>query len=256
MKAFDVNAPSYDEEFSFTKIGVAQRQRVWSYLDDVFKNKKLSILELNGGTGIDAQKFSRLGHDILYTDNSFGMIDAAKAKCRDRTNIRFKMLDLKKVKGSNLGEEFDMIFSNFGGLNALSKSDLYDLSNFVNRHLKKNGSLIMVIMPKDTILDNWYRKIKKTDIIIKSDINPTNVNVSGQTFETYYHNYKEITGLFSQYKKLKIFPTGFFPSYFENWFDNKNVTWKIFKLIENLFCKIPIFSNYSDHYLIHLNRQN
>jgi len=49
---FDIAAMHYDENFTFSNIGKAQRQRVFDYLKPFLNSSKtLSILELNCGTG-------------------------------------------------------------------------------------------------------------------------------------------------------------------------------------------------------------
>ncbi|NNJ54292.1 MAG: class I SAM-dependent methyltransferase, partial [Ignavibacteriaceae bacterium] len=69
--AFDSVAENYDATFTQTKIGKAQREIVWGYLESVLIDKdNLKILELNCGTGEDAVWFSKKGHTVLATDVS------------------------------------------------------------------------------------------------------------------------------------------------------------------------------------------
>ena len=84
---FDIASAQYDTAFTFSKIGKAQRKMVFKYLNPILtQRQKLSILELNCGTGEDAIRFAQLGHHVLATDISEGMINVAKAKATP--NIR------------------------------------------------------------------------------------------------------------------------------------------------------------------------
>jgi ubiquinone/menaquinone biosynthesis C-methylase UbiE len=78
---FDIASINYDNTFTFSNIGKAQRNRVFKYLNPLIKKrKKLSILELNCGTGTDAITFGNLGHNVIATDISQEMINTAALK--------------------------------------------------------------------------------------------------------------------------------------------------------------------------------
>ena len=80
QEAFDNYAEHYDEHFTNSLIGKAQRQQVYSYLSTLnyFTNKK--ILEINCGTGEDAKVFSEHKSHVTATDISEKMIAFAKRK--------------------------------------------------------------------------------------------------------------------------------------------------------------------------------
>ena len=42
---------AYDREFTFSRIGMAQRRMVWRYLDRMLQMPGMNVLELNCGTG-------------------------------------------------------------------------------------------------------------------------------------------------------------------------------------------------------------
>ncbi|MEM6454274.1 MAG: methyltransferase [Acidobacteriota bacterium] len=74
---FDALAPSYDDDFTRTAVGRAQRRAVWRLVDDCFPAGG-QVLELGCGTGVDAQRLAARGLQVLATDASPGMLAAAR----------------------------------------------------------------------------------------------------------------------------------------------------------------------------------
>ena len=68
------------------------------------------------------------------------MIEIAKNKY-DHSNLIFKQLDLQTIHTEIFKEKFDLLFSNFGGLNCLSKQDLKEFLNNSTSILKPQGML-------------------------------------------------------------------------------------------------------------------
>ena len=92
MKAnFDHHAINYDAYFSNSLIGKAQRERVHYFLNKQLEKKKknLRVLEINCGTGIDADWLAKKGHFVIASDISSKMIEIAKNKY-DHSNLIFK----------------------------------------------------------------------------------------------------------------------------------------------------------------------
>ena len=120
---FDAAAPVYDQSFTHTTIGRLQRERVWHYLKPyITPNTPKDILEINCGTGEDALYMGRLGHAVWATDLSEKMIVQAKAKAENV--VQFKRMDLRDLKKEFPNQHFDVLFSNFGGLNCINAHDL------------------------------------------------------------------------------------------------------------------------------------
>ena len=148
---FNSVADNYDAAFTHTKIGKAQREIVWAYLEKVLSGKtELKILELNCGTGEDAVWFAGKGHSVLATDISEKMLEISEQKIQENNlsnRIKTKKVDLTKIVEQNLNARFDFIFSNFGGINCLDFNELYKLPDSLSKLLNPGGRLIMVIMP-------------------------------------------------------------------------------------------------------------
>ncbi len=129
--AFDRIAEQYDEMFTRSLIGRAQRSAVWEVLRHRFA-KGDRVLELNCGTGEDALFLAKLGVSIVACDASERMIAvatsrmAAEVGCAD---VQFRILSNERIGELHDTGVFDGALSNFSGLNCVA-----DLS-FVARQL-------------------------------------------------------------------------------------------------------------------------
>jgi SAM-dependent methyltransferase len=114
--AFDTAAPTYDAEFTDTRLGRWLRARVWQHLDFAPGQR---VLELGCGTGEDALFLNQRGVSVLATDISAGMLAEAARKA---PGVEFAQQDAGHL---SLEETFDVAFANFGELNCLR--DLHTL---------------------------------------------------------------------------------------------------------------------------------
>jgi len=150
-----------------------------------------------------------------------------------------------------LDQQFDLIFSNFGGLNCLNPDQLQRLAEWSLKHLNEDGSLILVIMPRDTLIEKWYRKYKgdNTSFEQRQGDNPTVVNVDGQAVHTYFYNPDEVIELLPTLKVKTVKATGYVPSY---WSGNRleglvlGLGW--------LFGLFGLGAQYGDHFLVHFRK--
>lgn len=256
---FDSASNQYDKVFTFSNIGKAQRKSVYNYINFVIKSKKkLSILEINCGTGEDAILFGSFGHDVIATDISEGMIKVANAKKYPK-NITFKALDINILSMDLFDKKFDLIFSNFGGLNCLSNEKLSDFIKNSSGMLNPKGKLILIIMPKNCLWERFYFSLKgnykkaKRRSTSKSII----VNVDGADVKTWYYNPKDIVSLTEMsYNTKKIKPIGLAvpPSYLENSFLAKKPILSILKGVDRIITG-SFWAKYSDHFLIELEKK-
>jgi ubiquinone/menaquinone biosynthesis C-methylase UbiE len=261
QQAFDTIAKNYDASFTNSIIGTAQREIVWSYLEKTLpNNKNLNILELNCGTGEDAVWFAKKGHYVLATDVSEKMLEIARIKVRDKhlsDKIDTKLLDINKMEGFNKSEDFDLIYSNFGGINCITFKQLFNLPTFLNQLLKPTGRLIMIIMPEFCLWEMVYftLKLNLKKAFRRSSTKGVNVKLNDQEIITYYYSPIIIRKIFNKYfDQAKVIPVGFFipPSYLEKFFSKKNRTFNFVKKLESFVADWSLLSSYSDHFLIDL----
>ena len=122
------------------------------------KNKGKKLLELNCGTGEDAVWLVHQGCEVLATDISEGMVAVARLKSETlpvelTKKVEFKVKAAESIVTIANEEKFDLIFSNFGGLNCLSPEQLTQLSEGAAHQLRPEGMLVMVVMGRKCIWD-------------------------------------------------------------------------------------------------------
>ncbi|WP_108803815.1 class I SAM-dependent methyltransferase [Aquimarina sp. Aq107] len=261
-ESFDIAAVTYDSTFTNSKIGELQRNLVHEHLIKILPiNQKLDILEINCGTGHDGIWLANRGHRVIATDISLEMISIARSKQQNNnSNVKFEQLDINKLETFSYEHSFDLIFSDFGGLNCLSPNQLTQFFITAEKKLKPNGQIIGVIMPKHCIVENSY-------FIIKGDLkkafrrntnNAVMANVDGTDVATWYYDPKNIKKTTRNLFSIdKVAPIGFCipPSYLEPFFKNKLRILRVLKNLDIFFNRFSFLSKYSDHYLISLSKK-
>lgn len=255
MKAdFDQAAINYDNTFTNTEIGKMQRELVYAELSKHLTSVK-NILEINCGTGEDAIWLAKQNFNVTATDISTNMIEIAKSKA----NLNFKVADINLIATTFEGEKFDLLLSNFGGLNCLSKSELENFFGNIDSILFEKGKLALVIMPKNTLWERFYFLVKaQFKNISRRKKESVIAHVDGENVTTYYYNPKDIVNLAkANFETIAIKPIGFFvpPSYLNGVFKNKKGFLRFLNRLEQGVKNTTSLSKYADHYLIILQKR-
>lgn len=253
--SFDSYAKDYDADFSFSPIGKMQRERVYHFLNPYLK-PKLNILEINCGTGEDAKRLNALGHKVDASDISEEMIKVCKAK--KLNNVNFETCDARNLLSKYSINSYDLVFSNFGGLNCLSEKELENFITDANNLLKKDGILACVIMGRKCRWENFFFRIKK-DVRLNRRKTTTGLKtqINEAIFNTYYYSPKEFAQLSkTNFKIIKHKPIGYFvpPSFFNSFYNNKLWLLNILNTFEKLFAQFSFQSDAADHYIIILQK--
>lgn len=251
---FDSAAEAYDNTFTHSVIGKAQRKRVYHWLNKVdFFNEKNKIFEINCGTGFDAEQIHNKGLQIVATDGSGKMIEVAK-EARS-TEIDFFKLQFSEVAKDEKFKQSTILFSNFGGLNCLSKTELKGFTKDIAEVQTKGDLIAWVIMPDQCMMESFYflLKFKFKKVFRRKQNESLKVNVDGVDVETYYHSpydLKEVLG--DKYRVELTKPVALFlpPSYLEPFFKKNKFLLKVLELLEKMFGWISFYSNFGDHYII------
>lgn len=158
--AFDAVAETYDDVFSQSHIGRAQRAVVHRELDRAFQPGQ-RILEINCGTGVDAVYLARRKVSVLACDASPRMIEVARRRVvHVEIAIRpeFRVLQTERI-GTLLATEgdaaFDGAFSNFAGLNCVE--DVSAVARELAKLLKPGATVLLCVFGRLCVWEIlWY----------------------------------------------------------------------------------------------------
>jgi len=256
LESFNNYAKNYDDHFTFSLIGKAQREIVQNYLRSI-TDKERSILEINCGTGEDAVLLSREFKKVTCTDISEEMIKVCREKTKELKNCRSLVSSIQELD-KNISEKYDIVFSDFGGINCLNKSDLKIFAVNTENLISNEGELIFVIMGRKCLWERMYFlwKSDRYKAYRRSDKQPILTNVGEAEFSTYYYSPEEIRNIFSNFNIINKKAVGFFipPSYLNPFFEKHRTFFSILRTLDKAVRGISYLSDYSDHYLIHLKR--
>ncbi len=257
-KGFDIAAKAYDASFTNSPIGQSQRYFVHRYLHVFLANKKkLRILEINCGTGEDAIWLGKLGHNVIATDLSKQMITVATKK-NTLPNVQFLKMAIQDLNKDSIGSNFDLIFSNFGGINCLDIEEIQQSFKTFHQLLRPNGHTILVVMPKYCVWENVYFKLKKDSRYKRRETNNrVMAPVDGVKIPTWYYNPKKLQALSPNWKINRCGPIGLFvpPSYLNPFFKKRKLLLKALHKTDFLFQGKQTFAPYADHFLIDFKKQ-
>ena len=258
--SFDHIADEYDKSFTYSSIGKIQRDMVWKYLDAYLsENTNLEVLELNCGTGEDAIHMAEKGHKVLATDISPSMIEVARKKVSSKSLdhlVPLQQLGFDELDNVKFQKKFDVVFSNFGGLNCVNPITINQISRDVTKLLKPGGRFIAVIMPEACWWEQFYFFLKlRWNQIFRRSENKVKAHVDGQWVETWYYSpwlFQELVG--GQFSKKGLKPIGIAipPSYLETFFKKRPRFLSVLSYLEKRLNRFSYFAKFSDHYLIDL----
>lgn len=259
---FDKEAVFYDKRFTYSLIGNLQREKVWNYLNDFLsRREKLDILELNCGTGEDANKFAELGHRVVASDVSEQMVSESRAKTKRNTfdgALDFEVIDINQLDEVVFDRSFDLVFSNFGGLNCLTEDGLKKLSLDLKKILKPDGHFISVIMPNFCLMEHltFFLKLKWNEMFRRNNSAGLSVPIEDGDVWTYYYSPKQFCSFFENNFKIKNKkPIGLFipPSYMEGYFKKHEMQLDFLNLLDNGLNSISSLAGIADHCLIDMS---
>ncbi len=257
---FDHIASSYDSSFTRTPIGQLQRKQVWNYLEKITAELKgLDILELNCGTGEDAVLFSEKGFNIVATDVSEEMLKVTQEKVQQysmQNKISSQYLDLDSFDDSLFEKKFDLVFSNFGGLNCINPESLRKLLDKLPAILSPEGRFVAVIMPKFCLWESIYflLKFQFRNAFRRWTKGSVEAGLQGAKVKTWYFRPAQVKAWATKFSQVSIRPIGIAlpPSYLQQYFSKHKRFLGILNGLEKKLNTWSLLAGIADHYLIDL----
>src|SRR5205814_5232472 len=155
-KAFNKQSAVFDKIYSDNSIIRYKRKRVRAHVEK-FILPQSKILELNAGTGEDAIYFGQNGHYVHATDISEGMQAILAQKILSNAledKITSELCSFTKLENLINKGPYDLIFSNFAGLNCTGELDKV-LQSF-SPLLKPGGVDTLVILSKFCLWETLF----------------------------------------------------------------------------------------------------
>lgn len=261
LETFDTAAANYDTTFTHTAVGKLQRDRVYFFLEKFgLIQPSNTVLEINCGTGEDALWLADRCQSVTASDVSGQMLKIARSKAQNRKNVNFLKLDLNAFKASQLTDTFDIVFSNFGGLNCISPENLKPLLYELSSALNEKGCAALVVMPKKALLERLYFLMKgqKEKMVRRNTTKAVMANVEGHAVPTWYYDPDDIKK-FAQpcFKVIAVKPIGLLvpPSYLDPFFRSKKYVLSFLGWMDRRLDFFSSLSSYGDHFIIILEKK-
>jgi ubiquinone/menaquinone biosynthesis C-methylase UbiE len=252
--AFDGIAQDYDQIFTDSLIGRAQRGAVWNVLTRTFR-KNDKVLELNCGTGEDAIYLAGNGISVVALDASRQMIARAEQRLQHNspeTPVIFRELPTERIDELHPETLFDGAFSNFSGLNCIA--DLGAVASSLARLVKQDGRLVLCFSTRFCLIEIlYYISVGQWGKALRRCKGYTDVTINGTKFTVYYPTLRRIRQSFApDFRHYSCTGIGVTvpPSYLETWARQHPRLFLSLRRLEKLFATVPILRSTGDHVLL------
>lgn len=252
--AFNRIAQDYDQVFTDSLIGRAQRDAVWKVLANTFR-KNDEILELNCGTGEDAIFLAGKGISVLALDAARQMIARAEQRLHHnpvQIPVVFRELPTERIGELHPETQYDGAFSNFSGLNCVA--DLGAVASSLANLVKPGGRLVLCFSTRFCLIEIlYYLALGQWQKALRRCKGYAEVMLDGARFMVYYPTLRNICRSFAPDFRL-YFCTGIGvtvpPSYLEAWARRHPRLFPLLRRLEEQLATLPILCRTGDHVLL------
>jgi SAM-dependent methyltransferase len=258
--AFDSVAADYDGPRGNNALIQDMRSEMWHWLDATFAPGS-RLIDLGCGTGLDAARMAKLGHDVTATDWSPHMVQRTRdrAECEQLTD-RVQALavgahELHRLDGEGT---FDGAYSNLGPLNCVP--DLTDVSRECSRLLKPGGSLVFTVISRicPWELVHYLRRGRWERAALRFAKGVVPVGMNNHTIWTRYYGPREFYRAFKSEFTLEHFRglCVFAPPPYLTWVREKHSRWheRLWRL-DRRVSGWPVIRGMGDHFLIVMKKR-
>jgi len=190
-EAYNRNADKYDEFIENNPNLMRMRQKVYAHVTSLLPQGG-RILDLACGTGTDAFWFAQHGYTVHGVDISDGMLERAQEKAKQlglQSRATFEHLSYTEL-GKLDKNQFDLTFSNFGGLNCAS--DLKLVADQVRPLLKPNAFVIWALMPPFCLWESAMLLRGRFRLATRRFSGSSTVHKEGLDYPMYYYTPKQV----------------------------------------------------------------
>ena len=258
---FDAVAARYDQTFTTSTIGRAQRGAVWRELAKTFRSGD-HILDIGCGTAVDACFLAERNIRVLACDPSSQMIDVATRRIQQRRVqklVRPLVLRAEDIAALPSNELFDGAFSNFGALNCVD--DLKGVARGLARLLKPGATAILCWMGPCCMWEMlWYLGQWNTDKAFRR-FKPEGISAriaNGVFVHVHYPSVTTLARAFApefRLKSVRGIGVAVPPSYLEPWARRHPRLLQLCEQFDSWLGPCPGIRSLGDHVLVRLQRE-
>jgi len=248
---FDAVAARYDETFTSSKIGKAQRASVWREAAKIFHTGD-RVLEIGCGTGIDACFLAELGVRVVACDSSAQMIEISTRRVREKglqELVQPQLLRAEDISTLPVDEPFDGAFSNFGALNCLD--NFRRLALDLGKLLKPGATALLCWMSPYCLWEMAFRRLDQNGVTARI--------ADGAFIRVNYPSVRSLTRAFAPEFRLKsVTGVGVAvpPSYLEAQAQRHPLLLQLCELTDRLLGRCPGVRALADHVLLQFQRES
>jgi ubiquinone/menaquinone biosynthesis C-methylase UbiE len=257
---FDAIAATYDETFTLSGVGHAQRAAVWRELTKVF-NPGDCVLEIGCGTGVDACYLAERGVEVLAFDSSSQMVELASRRISEKglqALVRTQVLPAEEISTLPANALFDGAFSNFGALNCVE--NLAHVARELGRLLRPGASALLCWMGPYCLWEisrylsqanasKAFRRFHREGILAKI--------ADGTFVHIHYPSVRVLARIFAPEFEVKLVRgvgVTVPPSYMEPWARRHPRALRLCERLDSWFGRCPGIRLLGDHVLVRLQR--
>lgn len=244
--AFDAIADRYDELWTETPTGRAQRELVWSHVDPLFREGD-AVIDIGCGTGADAKHLAQRGVRIHAIDPSPLMIGRVAAGVWPANHTITAAIALAEdVEG-----RYDGVLSNFGALNCVD--DLPAVAARLGAAVQPGGHVAICVIGRFCLWETLFylARFNLTKAIRRFRHRAVTASIG---VRVYYRSVQELRDAFSAaFECQRWTGVGLLvpPSYVKL----PGPLVRALALFDRLLAHLPILRGMADHRLLILRRR-
>jgi len=240
---FDRVAARYDELWTNTAVGRAQRDQVWRVVDPLFRAGQ-RVLDIGCGTGEDAAHFAARAIAVHATDASPEMVRMARA--RGISAVLCSAQDLASIR-----RIFHGAISNFGALNCVE--DLPSVATSLAALVRPGGIIAICVLGRFCAWEtlyygarfDWRKAVRRL----------RSAPVAYQGITVHYHSVREIRAAFTSHFQLQRW-TGIGLLVPPSYVNLPAAPVGVLAACDRLLARLPLLRALADHRLLVLVRKS